>query len=90
MNTNLKIKDATDLLQLANKLDTSITLDYESLDQKWYSLIQLHGGVHAFVELLRPRKIYINEFISFMETIRSLSCSIPNTYSKQFRRTNTI
>jgi hypothetical protein len=77
MNTNLKIKDAIDLLQLANKLDTSITPDYESLDQKWYSLIQLHGGVHACVELLRPRKLYINELISFMETIRSLSCSIP-------------
>ena len=40
MNTNLKIKDAIGLLQLANKLDTSITPDYESLDQKWYSLIQ--------------------------------------------------
>ena len=57
MNTNLKIKDAIDLLQLANKLDTSITPDYESLDQKWYSLIQLHGGVNACVELLRPRKL---------------------------------
>ena len=33
MNTNLKIKYAFDLLQLANKLDTSITLDNESLDQ---------------------------------------------------------
>ena len=32
MNTNLKIKDAFDLLQLANKLDTSITPDNESLD----------------------------------------------------------
>jgi hypothetical protein len=76
MNINLKIKDAFDLLQLANKLDTSITLDNESLDQKWYSLVQLHGGVQACVELLRPRKLYINELISFMETIRSISCSI--------------
>ena len=34
MNTNFKIKDEFDLLQLANKLDTSITSDNESLDQK--------------------------------------------------------
>ena len=61
MNLNLKIKHALDLLQLANKLDTSITPDNESLDQKWYSLVQLHGGVQACVELLRPRKLYINE-----------------------------
>ena len=33
MNTNLKIKDAFDLLQLANKSNTSITHDNESLDQ---------------------------------------------------------
>ncbi len=39
MNTNLKSKDAFDLLQLANKLKHSITLDNESLDQKWYSLV---------------------------------------------------
>ena len=46
MNTNLKSKDAFDLLQLANKIEHSITPDYESLDQiKWYSLIQLNGGV---------------------------------------------
>ena len=50
MNSNFKIKDALDLLQLANKLDTSITPDNESLDQKWYSLVQLHGGVQACVE----------------------------------------
>ena len=42
MNTNLKCKDAYDLLQLANKLETSITSENESLDQKWYSLVQLH------------------------------------------------
>ena len=77
MNTNLKIKHVFDLLQLANKLETSITSDTESLDQKWYSLVQLHGGVQACVELLRPRKLYINELISFLETIRSISCSIP-------------
>jgi hypothetical protein len=35
MNTNLKCKDAFDLLKLANKLETSVTLDNESLDQKW-------------------------------------------------------
>ena len=57
MNANLKIKDALDILQLANKLETSITPDNESLEQKWYSLVQLHGGVQAFVELLRPRKL---------------------------------
>ena len=77
MNTNLKIKDAIDLIQLANKLDTSITPDNESLDQKWHSLVQLDGGVQACVELFRPRKLYINELISFMETIKSISCSIP-------------
>jgi hypothetical protein len=76
MNSNLKIKDALDLLQLANKLDNSITPYNESLDQKWCYLVQLHGGVQACVELLRPRKLYINELISFMETIRSISCSI--------------
>ncbi len=67
MNTNLKSKDAFDLLQIANKLENSITHDNESLNQKWYSLVQLHGGVQACVELLRPRKLYINELISFME-----------------------
>ena len=60
MNTSLTSKDAFDLLQLANKLEHSITHVNESLDQKWYSLVQLHGGVHACVELLRPRKLYIN------------------------------
>ena len=45
MNTNLKSKDVLHLLQLANKLENSITFDNESLDQKWYSLLQLHGGV---------------------------------------------
>ena len=85
MNSKLKIKDALDLLQLANKLDNSITPDNESLDQKWYSLVQLHGGVQACVELLRPRKLYINELISFMEIIRSISCSIPeNNGEKHF------
>ena len=34
MNTNLNSKDALHLLQLANKLETSITYDNESLDQK--------------------------------------------------------
>ena len=77
MNTNLKSKDAFDLLQLANKIEHSITPDNESLDQKWYSLIQLNGGLQACGELLRPRKLYINELISFMETIRWISCSIP-------------
>ena len=52
MNTNLKSEDAFDLLQLANKLETSMTLDNKSLDQKWYSLVRLHGGVQACVELL--------------------------------------
>ncbi len=51
MNTNLKSKDVFDLLQLAEKLETLITPDNESLDQKWYSLVQLHGGVQACVEL---------------------------------------
>ncbi len=37
MNTNLKSKDAFDLLQLANKIEHSITPDNVSLDQKWYS-----------------------------------------------------
>ena len=83
MNTNLKSKDAFDLLQLANKIEHSITPDNESLDQKWYSLIQLNGGVQACVELLRPRKLYINELISFMETIRSISCSIPENNGEQ-------
>ncbi len=84
MNTNLKSKDAFDLLQLANKLEHSITHDNESLDQKWYSLVQFHGGVHACVELLRPRKLYINELISFMETISSKSCSIPENNDDQY------
>ncbi len=83
MNTNLISKDAFDLLQLANKLEHSITPNYESLEQKWYSLVQLHGGVQACVELLRPRKLYINELISFMETIRSISCSIPENNDDQ-------
>jgi len=83
MNTTLKSKDAFDLLQLANKLEHSITPDNESLDQKWYSLIELHGGVQACVELLRPRKLYINELISFMETIRWISSSIPENNDNQ-------
>jgi len=77
MNTNLKSKDAFDLLQLANKLETSITFDNESLYQKWHSLVQLHGGVQACVEFLQPRKLYINELISFIGTIRPISCSTP-------------
>jgi len=32
MNTNLKYKDALHLLQLANKFESSITFDNESLD----------------------------------------------------------
>jgi hypothetical protein len=56
MNINLKCKNAYDLLKLANKLETSITSDNESLDKKWYSLVQLHGGTQACVELLRPNK----------------------------------
>ena len=72
MNANLKSKDAFDLLQLANKLEHSIKPDNESLDQTWYSLVQLHGGVQACVELLRPRKLYLNELISFMEIIGSI------------------
>ena len=83
MNTTLKSKDAFDLLQLANKLEHSITHDNESLDQKWYSLIELHGGVQACVKLLRPRKLYINELISFMETIRWISSSIPENNDNQ-------
>ncbi len=77
MNKNLKSKDAFDLLQLANKLENSSTPENESLDQKWYFLVQLHGGVQSCVELLRPRKLFINELMSFMETIRSISSSIP-------------
>ncbi len=42
-----------------------------------------NGGVQACVELLRPRKLYINELISFMETIRSISCSIPENNGEQ-------
>jgi len=45
MNTNFNSKDALHLLQLANKLENSFTFDNESLDQKWYSLVQLPGGV---------------------------------------------
>jgi hypothetical protein len=83
MNTNCKCKIALHLLQLANKLEHSITSYNELLDQKWYSLLQLHGGVQACVELLRPRKLYIKEIILFMETISSASCSIPqNSYDK--------
>ena len=52
MNTNVNCKDAYDLLQLANKLETSITSNNESLDKKRHSLVQLHGGVQACVELL--------------------------------------
>jgi len=85
MNTNLKCKDAFHLLQLANMLETSITSDNESLDQEWYSLVQLHGGVQACVELLRPRQLYINELISFMETIRLIPWSISeNSGEKHF------
>ena len=39
MNTNLKSKDTLHLLQLANKLENSITYDNESLDQKCHSLV---------------------------------------------------
>jgi len=78
MNTNLNSKDALHLLQLAINLENLITSDNESLDLKWYSLVQLHGGVQPCVELLlRHRKLYINELISFMETISSISYSIP-------------
>jgi hypothetical protein len=77
MNANLKCKVVLHFLQLANKLKHSTTFDNESLDQKWNSLVQLHGGVQACVELLRSRKLYINELILFMETISSMSCSIP-------------
>jgi hypothetical protein len=87
MNTNRKCKDALHYLQLVNKLENSITFDNESLDRKWYSLVQLHSGVQACVELSRPRKLYINELISFMETISSISCSIPeNSGEKHFYR----
>ena len=75
MNTNLKCKDALHLLQLANELETSS--ENESLDKKWYSFAQLHGGGQACVELLRPRKLYLCELRSFMETISLLSYSIP-------------
>jgi len=54
MNTNSKCKDADHLLQLANELETSIISDNESLDQKWYSLVQLYGVVQACVELYDP------------------------------------
>jgi len=47
------------------------------LIQKWCSLVHLHGGVQPCVELLRPRKLYMNELMSFMETICSISCSFP-------------
>ena len=77
MNTSLKSKDALHLLQLANKLENSLTYNYELLDKKWHSLVQLYGGVQPCVKLLRPRKIYINELISLMETRSSISCSIP-------------
>ncbi len=73
MNTNWNSKDALHLLQLANKLENSSTFDNEMLDLKWYSLVQLHGGVQPCVELLRHRKLCINELISFMETISSIS-----------------
>ena len=49
MNTNLKSKDAFDLLQLANKFETSIKPNNESLDQKWYFLVHIHFGVQACV-----------------------------------------
>jgi len=84
MNTNLKCKDVFHLLQLANKLEPSITYDNESLDQKWYSLVQLHGGIQACVQLLWPRKLYINELISFMETIMSISGSIPENSGENY------
>ena len=35
MNSNLNYKDALHLLQLANKLENSITSDNESLALKW-------------------------------------------------------
>ena len=35
------------------------------------------GGVQPCVEILRHRKICISELISFMETISSISYSIP-------------
>jgi len=82
MNKNLNSKDAINLLQLANKFENSITSDNESLDLKWYSLVQSHGGVQPCVELLRQRKLYINELISFMKTIGSISYSIPEIVGK--------
>jgi len=77
MDTNLKYKNALYLLQLANKLENSITSDNESLDLFWYSLVQLHGVIQPCVELLRHRKLFMSEFIPFMETISSISYSIP-------------
>ena len=50
-----------------------------------YFLVQLHGGVQACVEILRARKFYINELVSFKELISSISYSIPeNTGEKHF------
>ena len=63
MNLNSKCRDADHLLQLANELETSIISNNETLDKKWYSLAQLHGDIQAFVEILRPRKLYISELI---------------------------
>ena len=77
MNTHFNSKDALHLLQLAYKLENSFTSDNESFDLKWCSLLQLHGGVQPRVKLLRHRKININELILFMETISSISYSIP-------------
>ena len=81
MNTNLKCKDALHLLQLPNELETSF--DNESLDQRWKSLVQLHGGVQDCVELFRSRKLYINKLISFMETNSSISCSFPENIGEK-------
>jgi hypothetical protein len=78
MTTNSNYKDALHLLQLvANILENAITYANESLDLKWYSLVQVHGVVQPCVELLRYRKLYINKLISFMEIIISISYSIP-------------
>ena len=83
MNTNLKSKVALHLLQLANKLEINlIASDNDSLDKKWYSLVHVHGGVQPCVELLRPRKLCINELITFMETISSIQFSIPEKVVK--------
>ena len=49
MNTNFKSRDAFDLLQLANKLETSIKHDNESLDQKWYKKRYNYMAVHKLV-----------------------------------------